>query len=418
MSFRFEWKDKLMSDLLKVHVGGPLSRFREELIAGFLRFGFAESTAARHLQLMAHLSDWMEVHGVGAEGLTWADVERFCSDHGRRSRHRYCPGDAPRSMLILMAVVHPEAVSESASAGRGGGLPAAAQALLGGFVDYLRGERALAEKTIDGYDRQARAFCVWYVAHHGDDVAAVSAGAVNRYLTDRLAVWSVHSVRAARTAVRALLRWLFLSGWVSSDASGGVMAVRHHLHDELRRGLSAAEVAALLAVRMSARDRAIVLVLVRLGLRSSELAGLGVDDFDWRAGTVLVRGKGGDAQRMPVPEDVGQAVAEYLIQSRGAGCPHRVLFLTAHPPFGPMGIGSISAVVTRLAQRAGLPGRVGAHRLRHSAATGVLAGGGTLVEVGQFLRHRSLTATVTYARVDFGSLGVIARSWPTGGSQR
>jgi hypothetical protein len=292
LSFQFEWKDKSMSDLLKVQVGGPLARFREELIAEFLRFGFAESTAARHLQLMAHLSDWMEVHGVGAGALTWADVERFCSDHGRRSRHRYCPGDAPRSMLILMAVVHPEAVPDGAAAGRGG-LSAAAEALLGGFADYLRGERALAEKTIDGYDRQARAFCVWYVAHHGADVAAVSAGAVNHYLTDRLAVWSVHSVRAARTAVRALLRWLFLSGWVSSDASGGVMAVRHHLHDELRRGLSAADVAALLAVGMSARDRAIVLVLVRLGLRSSEVAGLSVDDFDWRAGTVLVRGKGG-----------------------------------------------------------------------------------------------------------------------------
>ncbi len=320
-----------MSGLLKVQVGGPLARFREELIAEFLRFGFAESTVARHLQLMAHLSGWMKANGVDAVGLTWADVERFCSDHGLRGRHRYSPGDAPRSMLILMAVVHPGAVPEGVAAGWGG-LPAAAEALLGGFVEYLRGERALAEKTIEGYDRQARAFCGWYAAHHGADVAAVSAAAVNDYLTDRLAVWSVHSVRAARTAVRALLRWLFLSGWVSSDASSGVMTVRHHLHDEIRRGLSAADVAALLAVGMSARDRAIVLVLVRMGLRSSEVAGLSVDDFDWRAGTVLVRGKGGDAQRMPVPDEVGQVVADYLIQPRGAGCPHRALFLTAHPP--------------------------------------------------------------------------------------
>ncbi len=189
-----------MSDLLKVQVGGPLARFREELIAEFLRFGFAESTVARHLQLMAHLSGWMKANGVEAVGLTWTDVERFCSDHGLRGRHRYCPGGAPRSMLILMAVVHPGAVPEGAAAGRGG-LPAAAEALLGGFVEYLRGERALSEKTIEGYDRQARAFCGWYAAHHGADVAAVSAAAVNDYLTDRLAVWSVHSVRAARTGL-------------------------------------------------------------------------------------------------------------------------------------------------------------------------------------------------------------------------
>lgn len=402
-----------MSDVLRVQVDGPLARFREELIAEFLRFGFAESTAARHLQLMAHLSDWMEVHGVGAEGLTWADVERFCSDHGLRGRHRYCPGDAPRSMLILMAVVHPEAVPDPPAVGQGG-LPAAVEALLGGFADYLRGERALAEKTIDGYDRQVRAFCGWHVAHHGDDVAAVTAGVVNQYLADRLGVWSVHSVRAARTAVRALLRWLFLSGWVSSDVSGGVMPVRHHLHDEPPRALPAADAAALLAVEMTARDRAIVLVLMRLGLRSSEAAGLTVDDFDWRAGTVLVRGKGGDSQRMPVPDDVGATIAAYLIESRAVGCPHRALFLTAHPPFGPMRRGSISAVVTRAARRAGLPGRVGSHRLRHSAATGVLAGGGTLAEVGQLLRHRSVTATTIYARVDFRSLGLIARPWPAG----
>lgn len=405
-----------MSDLFKVRVGGPLAGFREALISEFLRFGFAESTAARHLQLMAHLSDWMEADGVGAEGLTWADIERFCSDHGLRGRHRYCPGAAPRSMLILMAVVHPEAAADGAAVG-GAGLPAAVEALLGGFVVYLRGERALAEKTIDGYADQVRAFCRWYVVRHGAQVAAVTADVVNEYVTDRLGVWSVHSVRAARTAVRGLLRWLFLSGRVGSDVSGGVMAVRHHLHDEPPRALPAADVAALLAVRMSARDRALVLVLLRLGLRSSEAAGLSVDDFDWRGGTVTVRGKGGEAQRMPVPEDVGQAIAAYLIHSRGDGCPHRALFLAAHPPFGPMSGHSLSVVVTLLARRAGLPGRVGSHRLRHTAATGVLAGGGTLAEVGQLLRHRSVTATVVYARVDFGSLALIARPWPAG-SQR
>lgn len=408
-----------MSDLFKVHVGGPLAAFQEALTAEFLRFGFAESTAARHLQLMAHLSAWMESHEVGAGMLTWADVERFCGDHGLHGRHRYCPGGAPRSMLILMSVLHPEASADGA-AKDGGRLPPALEALLGGFADYLRGDRALTERTIDGYVRRVRAFVDWHLSHHGsdNDVAAVTPGAVNDYLTDRLGVWAVHSVYSARTALRAWLRWMFVSGRADHDLAGGVMGVRIRLRDAPPRSLSAADIAALLAVKMSARDRALLLVLLRLGLRSSEAAGLSVDDFDWRAGTVMVHGKGGFAQRMPVPEDVGEAIAAYLLHSRGNPRPHRVVFLAAHPPFGPMTRCSVSTAVTRIARRAGLPGRVGAHRLRHSAATGVLAGGGTLSEVGQFLRHRDVTTTARYARVDFGSLALIARPWPTGEPQR
>lgn len=400
-----------MSDLFKVHVGGPLAESQEALTAELLRFGFAESTAARHLQLMAHLSSWMESHGVGAGTLTWADVERFCGDHGLHGRHRYCPGGAPRSMLILMSVVHPEAIADGA-AKEGGRLPPAVEALVGGFADYLRGERALAERTIGGYVRRVRAFFGWHLSHHGSDVAAVTAGAVNDYLTDRLGVWAVHSVYSARTALRAWLRWLFVAGRVDHDLAGGVMGVRIRLRDAPPKGLSTADIAALLAVKMTARDRALLLVLLRLGLRSSEAVGLRVDDFDWRAGTVTVHGKGGLAQRMPVPEDVGEAITAYLLASRRNSGPHREVFLAAHPPFGPMTRCSVSTVVTRLARRAGLPGRVGAHRLRHSAATGVLAGGGTLTEVGQLLRHRDVTTTGIYARVDYRSLALIARPWP------
>lgn len=402
-----------MSDLFRVRVGGPLAGYREALIEEFLRFGLAESTAARHLQLMAHLSEWMSREGIGAGGLCWDDVDRFCSDHGLSGKHRYCPGVAPRSMVLLMAVLHPGGVPRGArSVGAGAAVDTDTDQLMSRFAGYLREERALAPTTVDRYGDLVRGFAGWHVEHHGRALATVTAVEVNSYLRDRLGAWSVESVRSCRTALRALLRWLFLIGLVPSDASGGVLAVRHHLQDGPPRALAAVEVEALLAVVMSARDRAIILVLLRLGLRSGEVAGLTLDDFDWRVGTIAVRGKRGDSQLMPMPDDVGRAIAAYLLKSRQGGSPRRELFLSEYPPFGPLRRVSVSAVVTRLARRAGLVGRVGSHRLRHSAATAVLSGGGTLSEAGHLLRHRSVTTTSIYARVDFGSLGQVARPWP------
>lgn len=168
---------------------------------------------------------------------------------------------------------------------------------------------------------------------------------------------------------------------------------------------------------MSVRDKAIALLLVRLGLRANEVATLRLDDFNWRAGTVLIRGKGNDSQLMPVPAEVGTAVAAYLSGHRRAGSPYREVFLGTYTPNRPLGRSAVSGVVSYLARRGGIAGRVGSHRLRHSAATAVLAGGGTLAEAGQLLRHRSTQATMTYARTDQVSLAQLVRPWPVAANQ-
>ena len=168
----------------------------------------------------------------------------------------------------------------------------------------------------------------------------------------------------------------------------------------------------MLAVDASLRDRAVVLLLVRLGLRSAEVAALSLEEVNWREATVRICGKGDDHQLMPLPGEVGQALAAYLRAERGQSKTCRKVFLALTAPYGPLGRNAISDVVTRMASRAGIQERVGAHRLRHSAATAVLAAGGTLREASQLLRHRSVGATAIYAKVDNEALTGVIRPWP------
>lgn len=160
------------------------------------------------------------------------------------------------------------------------------------------------------------------------------------------------------------------------------------------------------------RDQSIVVTLSRLGLRACELVRLRLEDFNWRGGTVLVRGKGGTSDEMPLPVDVGAAIADYLECERPVSTDRRV-FLQSRAPHASLGRSGVSSVIVRLGGRAGIASPLGAHRLRHSAATGVLAAGGTLTEAAQLLRHSAVASTIIYARVNVLALLSVAREWPT-----
>jgi site-specific recombinase XerD len=158
------------------------------------------------------------------------------------------------------------------------------------------------------------------------------------------------------------------------------------------------------------RDFAILVVLSRLGLRAAEVAGLSIDDIDWRAGELVVRGKGRCEERLPLPVDVGEAIASYLQQGRPRR-PERELFLRVHAPLRRLSSEGVAEVVRAASERAGL-GSFGSHRLRHTAATEMLRAGATLSEVAQVLRHRSMANTVLYAKVDHLALVALAMPWP------
>ncbi|MDJ0362510.1 tyrosine-type recombinase/integrase [Rhodococcus sp. H29-C3] len=396
-----------MSDPSKVRITGPLDCWQDDLTAELTRLGFAPSVTARHLQLLAHLSHWMADHDVSVEGLSWPQVERFCSNRGLIGQRRV----APQSVMVLMNLLRPDCVPAKST-----GLSAGIEELLNGFTTYLHEERSLADQTVEGYRYHVQVFASWYVERCGEDLNAVTIADVNQFLIGHVAVWSVGTVRAATTALRAMFRWMLYIGRLNNNLADGIVPVLSHLQAGVPRALPAEDIESLLAVEMSTRDRAIVLLFLRLGLRAGEVSSLSLDDFDWRAARVQIHGKGHDCQFMPVTVEVGEAVAEYLLEDRRVDSPYRQIFLTANAPHQPLTRVGASGVVTYLARRAGIEGRVGAHRLRHSAATAVLAGGGTLAEAGQLLRHRSAQATAIYAKTDQWALAGLVRPWPVDGT--
>jgi integrase/recombinase XerD len=216
--------------------------------------------------------------------------------------------------------------------------------------------------------------------------------------------------------LRSLLRFLHVTGRAPGPLTGAVPAVASWRLAGLPRRLSSGQVEALIegcntGSVVGVRDRALLVLLARLGLRTAEAAAVRLEDVDWRSGQILIRGKGNRVERLPLPQTVGEALAEYVTTTRPR-CASRSVFLTVRgrPP-RPLTAMAVRQIVARACTRAGLP-RLGAHRLRHTLASDLLRAGNSLPQVGQVLRHRSQLSTAIYAKVDTARLRDVARPWP------
>jgi integrase/recombinase XerD len=291
----------------------------------------------------------------------------------------------------------------------------ASEVLLDGFVGYLRSERGVSELTIDAYRGEVRRFLAGL---GGGGLSALTAGDVSRAVLGEVGRRSPASVRRYGCALRSFLRYSYLTGLVERDVSEAALPVSGRRRSLLPLGIAPEQAKALLRAcdrrRASGRrDYAAILLMLRLGLRATEVATLRLDDLDWRAGQLTVHGKGGRVDELPLPVDVGEAIAAYLCRGRPRTVTVREVFVRLRPPHVGIKRGGVTAIVAGAARRAGL-GVVRAHRLRHTAATEMLRAGAPLAEIGQVLRHRSLGSTAIYARVDVERLRTIARPWPAG----
>jgi site-specific recombinase XerD len=285
------------------------------------------------------------------------------------------------------------------------------------FRAYLLSERGLKLNVVALYVASVRPFVSTVVVDDVMDVANVSAQKVTAFLSGLIQSLAPKTVQGRASALRALLRFWFLDGVTVTDLSASVPKVAHRASG-LPKGLPAEQVTALLAScdarsGHGLRDRAILTMLVRMGLRSGEIAALELEDVEWRQGEVVVRGKGGHRDRLPLPADVGRVLADYLKAGRPITALDRRVFVRVKAPHRGLTSGGVTQVVNAAAHRCGL-GTIFAHRLRHSAATTMLAAGAPLAEIGQVLRHRSVLTTAIYAKVDIEALRSLAMPWPHG----
>jgi site-specific recombinase XerD len=405
-----ERKWSAMSIRSEVRISGPLAAYG----AGFARElrsrGYTDLSVGGQLRLMAHLSRWLAGQDLGPAALTPGRIDEFCV---ARRAAGYRGLRTVRAVAPLRDFLQTEGVYTPPPPR---GPVDDRDRLLERYRGYLVDERGLVNDVVASYLQVAALFVAEYPgsSRGGPAVGSAEVAAFGaRELPRRTGSSSAGSFASA---LRSFLRFLHVQGLVAAPLAQAVPPVADRKGAGLPRSVAPAVLARLLAScdrrsPLGRRDYAILLLLARLGLRAGEVARLWLDDIDWRAGDLLVRGKGARNERLPLPGDVGAAIAGYLQEGRPrAGT--RAVFLRVIAPAVALTPRGVTWVVYAACDRAGVVPRVGAHRLRHTAATQMLRAGGSLIEVGQVLRHAVVGTTAIYAKVDFAALRPLAPCWP------
>jgi integrase/recombinase XerD len=394
-----------MNNSKTVVVTGPLSAYAVEIDEQLAAVGYAQSTRRAVQATAATLSQWLQDIGLSPAKLTDAVVEQFRGDCV--IQRVACPRPALR---LLMTMLRSAGVLE-------GHRPQPAtkrELMVAGYVAFLQEERGLSPKSIEAYQCDVRRFLQ---RCKRDDVRGLTTAEVSRAVLRETFDHSPASVRRFGVALRSFLRYCYVVGIAESDLSASALPVSGRRRSLLPNGLTPDEVTRLLRAcdrRRDAgrRDYAAMLLMMRLGMRASEVATLTLEDIDWRAGLITIRGKGSRTDRLPLPNDVGEAITAYLQRGRPS-TPAREVFVRTAPPRTALTRGGVTGLVLAASRRAGI-GDVRAHQLRHTAACQMIRSGVSPIQIGEVLRHRSAASTAIYARVDIDRLRVVARPWPIG----
>jgi integrase/recombinase XerD len=393
---------------------GPLAPYAAGYGSWLAARGYSRWTVSHRLWQLDLLSRWLDRDGLAAAELTPERVGDFLAARRAAGYSTWLsvmstalPLEYLRELGIVPPVTAPVIATDPF------------EWLVEGYRRYLFDERALTEHTVLGrYVPVARMFVDGVIAGETGGLERLEAADVSSFLARECPRRSVAGARELVWALRSFLRYLHIAGLISVPLQWAVPSVADLRDRSLPRGLEPAAVKKLLLScdrrrLVGRRDYAVLLLLSRLGLRAGEVARLKLDDIDWRAGLVLVSGKGGRYEELPLPVDVGEAVVAYL--RRRPQIDSRALFLRVLAPAGAIRTSAVSGVVRSACKRAGLPS-VGSHALRHTTATEMLKQGASLAEIGEVLRHREQKTTAIYAKVDRSTLRPLARPWPEGGA--
>lgn len=393
----------------RVRVTGPLAPYAAGFRGELERVGYRPNAASNQLQLMAHASRWLDSQGFGVQDLTPERVEEFLA-HRRAEGYRLWLSAKAMVPLLdylreLGVVPTPAPVVPSSEA----------EQLQEHYRSYLVQERGLAAGTIVGYLHVARLFFAARAVDGEPRLDRLTAAEVSDFVLAECASRSVGSAKYVVCGIRSLLRYLYVAGHVYAQLDAAVPAAAGWRLTGVPVVVGRAEVARLLAscdrrTTFGRRDYAVLVLLSRLGLRAGEVAALELADLDWRAAELIVRGKGRRSERLPLPADVGEALAGWLRRGRPR-CEATTVFTRVRAPHQKLTSGGVTNIVRAACARAGLPPMY-AHRLRHTAATEMLRAGASLPEVGQVLRHASVLSTAIYAKVDHARLRSLALPWP------
>ena len=293
--------------------------------------------------------------------------------------------------------------------------PAPEPALLQGFSAWMRAQRGTSDQTLYNYGQPIRKL----LGRYGEHPSELDAHRLRQFVLQQSQTTGWAAAKNCTTALRMFLRFLIAEGRCPSALLGAIPVLPHWRLAALPRYLSLEDVEHLIAScdpssRVGKRDRAILLLLARLGLRAGDIVHMRLQDVDWQDAWIQVSGKNRRQTRLPLSEEVGEAIVTYLREGRPP-VHHDALFVSSRAPFRPLASHcAVSVLVDRAIRRAGVkrPSRGAAHLLRHSLATSMLQCGASLQDISMLLRHQSIETTQIYAKVDIAGLQQIAQPWP------
>jgi len=392
---------------------GPLSSLIEGFSTLLASQGYARSTAKEKLRLVVDLSRWLGRRKLGVADLDEQRVNHFLTDRRRRRVRR---GSAATCRMLLGYLRRLGSIPSS----HGTFDDTPLNCMGRDFEQYLASERGLTPATLANYLPTVRRFLTERFSTGALRLDELSPQDINRFILRHAQRMSRSRAQLMVTALRSFLRFLRQRGDIATDLASAIPTVMNWRLAGLPKSLAPEQVESLLAscdqsTTLGQRDYAILLLLARLGLRAGEVVAMTVDDFEWEAGVLRVRGKGNRQERLPLPQDVGEAVVAYLRHGRPACSTRRVFVRMQAPRCGFTSSSAICDVVKRALTRAGLdPAFKGSHLLRHSLATNMLRSGASLEEIGELLRHCRPETTQIYAKVDLNALRALAQPWPGG----
>lgn len=392
---------------------GPLGPYVDFYAAELRADGYAWHSGILQIGLVADFSRWLAQRRTGVHEVT----PKLCQSYLRfRARLRRPLGGDRAALKRLLTLLLRQGVISAP--------PVAAATPAAQVQDeyrlYLQQERSLASVTVEPYLKFVGEFLNACFGTGPVDLSSLSTADVLGFVERRAA--SIHSQRVKKmtTALRSFLQFARFRGDLKTDLAACVPTVSNWSQSNIPKALPQAQVELVLAsckrqTPISRRDYAILLLLARLGLRAGEIVALTLEDMDWHAGLIRVCGKGGRYSQLPLPVDVGEAIADYLRNGRPRAAGRCVFLRALAPLVGFKDAVAIDSLVRRALARAGIdPPRKGAHQFRHSLACQMLRQGATLSEIGEVLRHRSPQTTAIYAKVDVASLATLALAWPGG----
>ena len=390
---------------------GPVASYVIPFAEWLVDRGYGLVSTRNQVLMAAGFSKWLWQKGIELGDISGDHPGRYLLDRAQRPKL----GDNAALRHLLAFLRSQNAIAEELEADHN---PSLVEQHVLAYEQYLQDERALSRQTIINYRPVVRDFLNFRFSDGEVSLTQLRAVDVTNFVQKRISRLNMRRAKIITAALRSFLSYARYRGDITSDLAAAVPIVANWSLSSIPRAIGRNEVTRLLAsidrdTPVGCRDYAMILALARLGIRSSEVVSLELDDIDWVAGQIRVRGKNGQRHDLPLPADVGKAIVDYLRKPRPRNADCRVFLRDKAPIRGFSGPSGLGCIIRRSLKRAGIDSPTkGAHQFRHGLASEMLRGGASLGEIGEVLGHRHVQTTAIYAKVDLDALRTLALPWP------